>query len=249
MRSVKLALLLLPLILAALRPALGAATSLDHARQAQALLGPRIWSRIVEIGNDAPRSVYPRELTALVFEFGGLLWFYNDTDGTQSFSLHLGRLAEEKADFGPLLAALEPGFRRYRIMAADAGPPTPAPGGALPNGCFIESAAALRLRIERGDLIEEARLLSFYVRTAGGVRGHTVLVYRTPRGAFVADPADRGGPQRLADAFPETPVSVVHAFRPDLSDVTARWVPTSRPPDLRIARTNRRAGPTGAAPR
>ncbi len=150
--------------------------SLLHARQAQTLLGADVWSQVVRIENENRASVYPRKTHALVFEFGGILWFYHPVNGTQSFSLHRDRLAKEKADFAPLMRDIEPGFVRWSQVASVAAVPAPAPG-KLPNGCFIESLVALRDRVEGGAVVEEPKLLSYFV-ASGGLGGHTVLTYR-----------------------------------------------------------------------
>ena len=166
---------LLPFL--ALATALCADPSLEQARRAQALLGPDIWSEIVRVENDTRGGRYPSCLHALVFELAGILWFYTETDGTQSFSLHAGRLAEEKADIGPLLRDIEPGFSHWTVTAAERLPPATGGGSALRNGCFIESIAALRKRLAGGEPMERPRLLSFYVPTRTGLRGHTVLAF------------------------------------------------------------------------
>ena len=203
--------------------------SLDHARAARARLGSGVWSRIVRIENTATRSRYPRELHALVFEVGGLLWFYCDADGTQSFSTHYRQLAAEKADFAPLLRAIEPGFTRFAVVADDPAAPPP-PRAELPNGCFIDSYAALRDLLARGELIASARLLMVYYRIGGSLRGHTVLAYDTPGGSYVMDPtppdhtAQRVPPARAGDA-----VAVAQEARPELAIARARWVPTELP--------------------
>lgn len=246
MRGVKLAPFILPLVLSVFGLDASASPSLAHARQAQVLLGADTWSRLVEISNSSSSGVYPKKLAALVFEFGGLLWFYTDVDGTQSCSLQVGRLAEEKAGLGPLLEAIDPGFRRFRIVPPRTGGANQAADGALPNGCFIESVAALRRCVQRGELIDEARLLSFYARVGGVWRGHTVLVCRTPAGTFVVDSGGRAPRMRLAGGWMERAVAVAHAVRPDLADVKARWVPTTLPRDGRVAGTSRRDRPTGA---
>ena len=175
-------------------------SSLDNARRAQALLGPQIWSCLVRVQNTAGHSPYPATVYALVFEEAGLLWFYTDTDGTQSLSRRPGRLEEERADLAPLFRAIEPGFAAYEVLASDGertsrsvaengpGGPFPVSSRALPNGCFIESLAALSECVRRGEPIERARLLNCYVATPSGQRGHTVLTYETPRGLFLLDP-------------------------------------------------------------
>jgi len=109
-RALARRLVLLLLATASLR----AGDSLAHARQARALLGPAFWSCVLRIENETRGGAYAPMLHALVFEFAGRLWFYTDANGTQSFSLHRGRLAEEKADFGPLLRDIEPGFAHQR---------------------------------------------------------------------------------------------------------------------------------------
>lgn len=188
--------LLFVFVVAALR----AETSLDHAFRAQALLGPEIWSKVISIHNETRAGRYPRTVHALVFELGERLWFYTDVDGTQSFSLHRGRLEEEKRDFGPLLRDIEPGFARW----SEETPPGPAPARKarekLPNGCFIESFAGLRERVAHGARLEEPRLLSYYSETAAGRRGHTVLAYDAGARVEIFDP-DRPG-ARLA--FPKS---------------------------------------------
>lgn len=174
--------------------------SLDQARRAQSLLGPDLWSQIVRIENDARPSRYPRRLHALVFELAGILWFYTPTDGTQSFSLRLGRLAEEKADFGPLLRDIEPGFSRWSVLARAAGP-TDAPRIELKNGCFIESIAELRERLARGEPMERPRLLSYYAQTAAGAKGHTVLTYGLGDHVHVYDPGSPAAGRVFARAL------------------------------------------------
>jgi hypothetical protein len=171
-------------------PALRADRSLEQARRAQALLGPETWSRVIRIENDTSASRYPRTLHALVFELAGILWFYTEADGTQSFSLHPGRLAEEKADFAPLLRDIEPGFVRWRVVADNGRPlPPPAAPGALRNGCFIESVAELRLRLARGEDLERPQLLSYYANTPLGLHGHTVLVFGRGTQMEIFDPS------------------------------------------------------------
>ena len=177
--------LLRALVLVALLSVLARADdSLTDARRAQALLGDDVWSQIIRIENTARESVYPRVVHALVFEFVGRLWFYCGVDGAQSFSLYAGRLAEDKADFGPLLREIEPGFRRWTTV-----PVTKATPGPLRNACLVESIAALRTRIATGVELSEPQLLSYYVDTARGRRGHTVLVYREGGRTVVFDPA------------------------------------------------------------
>lgn len=172
--------------------ALPAQPALENVRAAQALLGPGIWSRAITVRNVARVSPYPKIVHALVFELAGILWFYTDVDGTQSFSLHHGNLAAEKADFGPLLRDIEPGFTRW--SDAPLGPLASGPlddGSPLRNGCFIESVVALRERITRGEVAEEPRLLSYHAVSRDGRVGHTVLSYRVGGRLEILDPSQR----------------------------------------------------------
>lgn len=219
--------LLLTLLLIA-SPLFGS-SALEHARQARAMIGPEHWTRIIRIENTHRRSVYPREVYALVFELGGVLWFYTDINGTQSFSLHLNNLAEEKANFAPLLQDIEPGFAGFTEVPDDDATPPPRAHEALPNGCFIESYAALRAQAARGELILKARLLAFYVMRAGEPLGHTVLTYETPEGVFVIDSLGSGQPIPIARALADDPRALAHVLRPDLKIVRARWAPLATP--------------------
>jgi hypothetical protein len=181
----------------------GADDSLAHARRAQLLLGSDVWSRIIRIENTARHSPYQERLHALVFELAGILWFYTEADGTQSFSLHRNRLAEEKADFGPLLRDIEPGFVRWTVVPAS---PLDAiesnPGADLRNGCFIESYALLRRLLACGVAVAQPRLLSYYARDVRRRQGHTVLAYVVAGQVVIVDPVNpetkRGFPAALA---------------------------------------------------
>jgi len=211
---------------------LRAASPLEDARRARALLGPGKWARVIRVENAAVRSAYPREVFALVFELGGILWFYTDADGTQSFSLHRNNLAAEKADFGPLLRDIEPGFARYEVLPAvmDDSGTAARRGEDLPNGCFVESYAALRERVARGELIVRAQLLSYYVDLGGRRLGHTVLTYETPGGAFVLDPlASSKRARRVGRRLTGDALELAQVLRPDLTVARAVWVPAALP--------------------
>lgn len=201
---------------------LRAQPSLDYARRAQLMLGPDVWSRLIRVENTAVRSRYARTVYALVFELQGLLWFYTDANGTQSFSLHQGRLEEEKADFGPLLRDIEPGFVRWRELGA-AEVARLHPGPHLRNGCFIESLVLWREQAARGAGLAEPRLLSFYVETADGRSGHTVFAFREGDAVKLIDPvrpksivtiplAHAMDPLRLAREFGGRDVSKARVF-------------------------------------
>lgn len=201
--------------------ALHADGSLAHARCAQARLGPDVWSQVIRIENEARWNRYPRTLHALVFELMGVLWFYTDTDGTQSFSLHHGRLAEEKADFGPLLADIEPGFTRWRLVPGAAG----NAAGPLPNGCFIDSVAAWRARRARGEETMNPQLLAYY---ANDFTGHVVLTYATRGHVEVIDPERPDVPLKFSAALAGDAKELVHALCPvPVSHV--RLVPLTEP--------------------
>ncbi len=189
------------LAFAASAPAVASAVdpSLPAVQRAQALLGDAVWSRVVRIENTARTGPYPREFHALVFEFERLLWFYTPCDGTQSFSLHRGRLEAEKADFTALMRDIEPGFRRWHTVPPPVAPvPTAADERELPNGCFVESVLAFRARLARGGPMARPRLLSYYGRSKSGRLAHTVFVYEAGGRTVVVDP-DRPG---TADAYP-----------------------------------------------
>ncbi|HEY4990003.1 MAG TPA: hypothetical protein VII09_09360, partial [Opitutaceae bacterium] len=91
---------------------------LADAVAARAMLGSETWARLVLIRNANPgvgwsRGVYPRTVYAVVFEMSGILWFYTDTNGTQSLSLTLGTLDRDKAAPGRLFRAIDRGFTRW----------------------------------------------------------------------------------------------------------------------------------------
>lgn len=166
---------------------LSAVPALDHVRQARDLLGSETWSRVLRIDNGKRHEVYPKITYALVFEFNRILWLYTPYDGTQSLSLHRGRLEQEKANLAPLLAAIAPGFSRHEVLSdasAQAGALEEA--GKLPNGCFIESIGMLRQRLGR-DWVKQAALLCYYYGPNGSI-GHTVLTYQDADGLWVWDP-------------------------------------------------------------
>jgi hypothetical protein len=201
--------------------------SLTHARRAQALLGKDVWSEVIRVENSRRFSHYPRTLHALVFEFDGILWLYADADGTQSISLQRGRLAEEKADFGPLLRDIEPGFVRWSVVPDDAGA-TALAHGELPNGCFIESVAALRQRLAQGEPVGRARLLSYYGDTPSGRRGHTVLTWEAAGHLEVFDPEWPGKTQSFPAALAGDALGLARTLEGGIV-TKAHWVPVDLP--------------------
>jgi hypothetical protein len=226
-KSITRALTLTAFFVTVFVAALRADTSLANARRAQALLGPDIWSQVIRIENTGSTNHYPATVHALVFELADILWFYSDLDGTQSFSLHKGRLAQEKADFAPLLRAISPGFYRWSVIGGDA--PIPGGNGVLLNGCFIESAVALRDRLRRGGEAMRPRLLSYYVELKDGSRhGHTVLAYETGGRVEVIDSSAAAKPVNFPALVAGDPLMLARAMRG--RDVTnARYLPVDWP--------------------
>lgn len=223
-------------------------SSLQHARDAQAMLGPATWSRVVRITNRAARSSYPREFGALIFEFSGILWFYTEVDGTQSFSLKANRLAADKAEFAPLLRAIEPGLELREIVAEPPAGDAPSSAGRRhpPNDCFIASVAALQAMLARGESVRAARLLSYYIDTPRGRRGHTLLTYETPRGAFVYDPAGVGQTQKIAADLTKDAMILARWLRGGDAVAQARWVPAPVRAPVQLASLDQ---PAGTSPR
>jgi hypothetical protein len=209
--------------------------SLAAARLAQRRLGEGAWSRVIRVENDGRSSRYPRIVHALVFELSGILWFYTAADGTQSFSLHRGRLEAEKADFGPLLRDIETGFRRWEVLADE-----PAPASStdkLPNGCFVDAVAALRIQEARGVPVQRPRLLSYYFDPAARRPGHTVLVFEAVDGVRVLDPSRDRAPRLLPFRLARDPLTLARALD-SAPIVTAREVPLERSPlPTRVARS------------
>lgn len=179
---------------------------LADAQAARALLGPDVWARVVRIDNAGERGLerrsgYARDVYGLVFELSGILWFYCDTDGTQSLSLRRGTLAADKADPGPLFRALSGRFGAWAWVDVQPGS---FRRGPLPNGCLVECLGLLARRIAAGGDVASPRLLSYYVDTPSGPLGHTVLLF-----------ADRGG---LAVVEPDRPDRVVRVPASESAD-------------------------------
>jgi hypothetical protein len=188
----------------------GADRSLAHVRNAQAILGPDVWSQVIRIENKQPSARHRRVVHALVFELAQILWFYAPTEGTQSFSLHKDRLAEEKADFAPLLRAIDPGFTRWSVVADSAS--TKENDGTVPNGCFIRSVVALRDRVLAGGEADRPHLLSYYIGTSTGQQGHTVLAYETAGRVEVVDATQGGRRYHLPAALAKDALKLARAM-------------------------------------
>lgn len=209
------------ILLCVIAAGLHASDSLGEARCAQSLLGPGVWSRVIEVENHTRGSRYPAEVYALVFEFERILWFYTDTDGTQSISQYIGRAAQDEANLGPLLMEVDPGFVAWRVVADG---PTAAPArGPLKNGCVIESIVLLRRRLMLGADITRPKLLFYYVPTPAGLHGHTVLAFEAGGSFTVVDPEFPRAPWRIARSKAPTAAALAGAMRDDVAK--ARWLP------------------------
>jgi len=194
--------------------------SLFYARQASAMLGPTLWKRVIIIQNSAGDSRYPRSLGAVVFEMGGILWFYTSTEGTQSLSVMGDHAKEDELNLGPLLSLIDSGFSRWEPDSASTG--FDEKGPIPPNACFIQSISLLRHRLAAGMGAEHAKLLSYYVAFPTGVKGHTVLYLETSEGPTIIDPLMQRRPIRVQRAYPLDAKSVACCVRRDISN--ARWV-------------------------
>jgi hypothetical protein len=164
-------------------------SSVASARHAQALLGNEVWSQVIQIENTGATKRYPRTVYALVFELGDVLWFYTDCEGSQYLSRHRCKLAADKANFGPLLKELHPGFERWSLVQTGFDPVT-VKTGSLPNGCFIESVACLRQRLMAGNTVRRPRILCYVEKSGQQYVGHAVLTFETATGMTVIDPSE-----------------------------------------------------------
>jgi len=198
--------------------------ALEDTRHAQSLLGSETWSRLIKVENRNPTLTYPRNTYALVFEFNGILWFYAPGNGTQSLSLYAGRAGRDKADLLPLLREIEPGFVRFWEIQDQLY--VPESTRVLPNGCFLESMAAARVRVARGDRIEEGAILLYYANRGGRVYGHAVFAFKTPGGVFVDDSA-RTRSAQIGSDWKREPLALARSYEPDLGKflISARLVP------------------------
>ena len=201
--------------------------ALEDIRHAQSILGPETWSRLIKVENRNPSLTYPRNTYALVFEFNGILWFYAPGNGTQSLSLYAGRAGRDKADLLPLLREIDPGFVRFKEVKDQLY--VPESTRVLPNGCFLESMAAARVRAARGDPIEAGAILLYYADVGGRLHGHAVFAYKTPGGVFVDDSA-RTRSARIGSEWQRDPLALARSYEPDLGNLllNARLVPVHR---------------------
>lgn len=154
--------------------------------QAKTLLGADSWSMALQL--ETKQTGRPVD-SALVFEFAGALWLYRPIDGTQSLSRHWNNVAEDRERLLELLRRIDPTYQSYREYSEGELAATPMLRGELPNGCFIKSAAEAR-RLRRVGQAVDGCLLSYYVKTANGLRGHTVLCFEDTSGTHLYDPAE-----------------------------------------------------------
>ncbi|HNC23160.1 MAG TPA: hypothetical protein PLU52_03060 [Opitutaceae bacterium] len=213
----------------------GAALPSEEVWRARDLLGPDTWAEVLQIENRNPSSAHPAAMDALVFEQGGILWFYTPGEGTQSLSLYRNHAEADKADLAPLLAAIDPAFVGHRVIPEAERPLQLGAAGPLSNACFIECIARWRTKVARGDPASHPRLLSCYAETEAGLRGHTVLVYETEDGLEVLDPAARR-PKRYPRSWRENPMALAASVLTDEKVVKARWVTVDGAPTTQLAR-------------
>lgn len=226
-------------LLAASLALLAAATSVradsrESAFWGKELLGPDTWSRVLKIENAAPTVRYPAQFYALVFEFEGVLWFYTESDGTQSLSQQVGQVRTDKQNYLALARGLHAGFTRVTDGACDQPPLTALVDNKLPRGCFLYCMLNWR-RLETFGAPARGQLLTYYINTPTGSRGHTVLLYRYGKKHFLFDPADTELERTLLTPPPEDPLEAANVFAP-------RWgavFPVSAVL-LDVHRTNRR---------
>jgi len=236
------------LAVASLVSGLHADKSLASVRRAQSLLKGYTWSEVVRIDNTSAASRYPVVVDALIFQLYSALWFYTPADGTQSLSHFRYRVAADKLELGPLLAAIDPGFTRWVVLPDNEEPP--AVGSRIPNGCFIESMALLFKRIDCGAPVQDPKLLSYYVALPGGIRGHTVLQFTAGGALQVVDPDHPTRAMRIGHARGDDPNSVAGRIRSDVA--AARYLPLAeflgRAPEShysKFAVQTKRADPMG----
>lgn len=167
----------------------------EPAIQAHQMLGPSIWSQVIQIENRNETSRYPSTLYATIFEFDNVLWFYTST-GTQPIERSRNRVDAYRRNLLPLLKNIERGFSSLKIIAADKIAIDAAALAKLENGCVIESLYSLEKARKAGAEIEKARLLLYSASrnsrrgTGGNARGHAVLIYQTSEGIFYVDPPE-----------------------------------------------------------
>ncbi len=185
---------------------------LSDALAAREMLGGVTWARIMRIDNSRPagmwrRGAYPSTVYGLVFELSGILWLYTDSDGTQSLSLTTGTLERDRADPGPLLLAIDPGFRAW-AWVGEAQAAARDPARRPPNACMPGSVAAFLRRLAVGSETAAPRLLFYYVDAEGARRGHTVLLFSAGGHLSAVDAETSDRPVSLPDSLGTDPRAI-----------------------------------------
>ncbi|MBA4138721.1 MAG: hypothetical protein C0518_15555 [Opitutus sp.] len=172
------------------------------------LLGKDTWSRVVRVDNARPTARYPAAFYGLVFELEGILWFYTETEGTQSLSRSRGRIGRDRAEFRELVQTLSPGFTAVADVTDESPPLFALIDNRLPRGCFLFSVLNWR-RLESKRLgYCQPRLLTYYVATPEGPRGHTVLIYRGGKRTFLYDSASESLEQEIGALDDDDPLGL-----------------------------------------
>ena len=171
-------------------------TTPEPALQAQEMLGEQVWSQVVHLTHDNPKSRYPKELYATVFEFDNVLWFYTST-GTQPIERSRNRTGRYRDNLLPLLRTIERNFELAEVLPASSSLPEKAEEiPSLKNGCVIESIYSMERMRAAGTEVKRANLLLYSTKrnsrrgVGGNAVGHAVLVYQTDGGVFVVDPPE-----------------------------------------------------------
>jgi hypothetical protein len=188
---------------------------------ARRILPSGLWSKPLRIRNVVPMHGYPKNVHALVFEFGDVLWLYTPYDGTQSLSHNVGKTSEDKARLGELLGEVFQGYRGHDIIEEELAA-CRTPSAEPRNVCFLRSIAALFKCCSDEAKVREAALLSYYYSGSTN-RGHTVLVYRTDEGTFMLDPGVSEKPVPLASSQISDPMTFANAAEGQLSVAKARF--------------------------
>lgn len=187
------------------------ADSRESAFWGKELLGPDTWSRVVLVENAEPIVRFPSRFYGLVFEFEGVLWFYTESDGTQSLSQQFGQIRADKKNYLSLVRELHHGFARITDAASDEPPLASLLDNTLPRGCFLYCLLNWR-RLEKLGAPSRAQLLTYYVNAVDGPRGHTLLLYQYGKKHYLYDPADTELERPLLTPPPDDPLDAANLF-------------------------------------
>jgi hypothetical protein len=67
--------------------------------------------------------------------------------------------------------------------------------------------------VARGEKLGRPRLLSYFVNGAGGLLGHTILIYSSTDSTVAVDPAFGARPVPLRDVTGSDPIALARAVR------------------------------------